>query len=173
MKRQGFTIVELVITITIMAILLVLSVADFSDTQINSRDSERKLDIETIANNLEVYYTSGTDGSTSIGKYPSTSAMTGLSNQQTALRDVNIKNLIAPSAPSDTITSLVVATNNTQTVAGVLPQPQAATDQNQYVYQPIQQNGALCNAAVACQKFNLYYVTEIDNVVHKVTSKNQ
>ena len=64
MRRRGFTIIELVITITIMAILLTLGVVSLSGTQKNARDSERKSDISTIALNLESYYLSGTDSST-------------------------------------------------------------------------------------------------------------
>lgn len=176
MKRRGFTIVELIIVITIMGTLLILGVVNLRGSQANSRDAERRTDIETIATHLETFYTSGNDSSTSVGTYPSTSVMTGMTAQQTALRDIDPNSLIAPGAPSlpsTSTTSLIVATNNTQTIGGVTPQPSSATSQNQYIYQPIQQDGTLCTSGLLCQKFNLYYMTEVDDIVHMVMSKNQ
>ena len=78
MNRRGFTIVELLIVITIMGILLVLGVANLRSSQISARDSERKTDIDSIALHLDTYYTSGSDYSTTFGKYPSTT-LTSLS----------------------------------------------------------------------------------------------
>jgi type II secretory pathway pseudopilin PulG len=173
MNRRGFTIVELIIVITIMIILLGLGVANLRNSQINGRDAERKTDIENIVLNLETYYESGTDGSTSIGVYPSTTELIG--HETTILRDIDMKSLAAPSN-SETASSLVVATCTgacVQTTIGVIPSPTI----NTYVYQPLQSDGTLCNQGVSgsqeCRKFNLYYKLEADNTVYMVTSKNQ
>jgi len=168
MKQRGFTIVELIITITIMAILLALGVVNLTGTQVSARDSERKTDIENISLHLETYYTSGTDNSTVIGRYPSVDALTGLiGHETTLLRDIDKNSLIAP---SKTTISLVAATNSVQTTAGVTPQPTI----DQYVYQPLQSNGTLCTlASQECRKYNLYYKLEVDSTVHLLTSKNQ
>jgi prepilin-type N-terminal cleavage/methylation domain-containing protein len=64
MNRRGFTIVELVIVIAIMAVLLTLGVVNVRASQIDARDAERKTDIETIAQHLETFYTSGADDNT-------------------------------------------------------------------------------------------------------------
>lgn len=176
MKRRGFTIIELTVTITIMGILLVLGVINLANSQINSRDTERKTDIETIATHLETYYTSGNDVSTSAGSYPTTDLMTDMISQTSTLRDIDTKNLIAPGAPTISSSSLVPATNSTQTTAGVTPQPQNSSSQNQYVYQPIYHNGAagsLCTSGLSCQSFNLYYISETDGIVHMIMSRNQ
>ncbi len=61
--KNAFTIVELIIVITIMAILITLGVVNLRGTQANARDNERKTDIETIAQHLETYYKGGTDSS--------------------------------------------------------------------------------------------------------------
>lgn len=172
MKSRGFTVVELVITITIMAILLTLGVVNMRSSQANARDVERKTDVETIATHLETFYNSGTDGQSPTYDYPSTALVSnGISYMTQILRDINIESLKAPGI-DDPNTTFIPATNNTQTTTGVLPQP--AVDQ--YVYQPINRDGNLCtvsNESVECSKFNLYYKTELDNVVHIVESKSQ
>lgn len=182
MHRRGFTIVELIIVITVMTILVALGVVNLESSQANGRDAERKMDIESIALQLETYYTSGNDASTTFGYYPPTDVMGDTVAQQTILRDIDIKSLIAPDAPSTTTTSLVVANNNLQTTADVSPQPDTSTSQGQYVYQPISQDGSICSTGILCQKFNLYYRQEIANItpdcpspgyVCMATSKNQ
>jgi len=172
MKRNGFTIVELIVVISIMGILLILGVVNLTGSQVSARDSERKTDIENIAVHLESYYISNSNPDSESGSYPTTTMMNSLDAQQLILPDIDIKSLVAPGAPSSSITSLVTATNNIQTIAGVLPQPQSSSSQNQYVYQPLMQNDTLCTN-YGCQKFNLYYKTEADGVIHIITSKNQ
>ncbi|MBC7868585.1 prepilin-type N-terminal cleavage/methylation domain-containing protein [Candidatus Saccharibacteria bacterium] len=164
MYRRGFTVVELIIVITIMGILLLLGVVNVRGTQVNGRDDERKADIEAIALNLETFYSSGTEGSITVGRYPST-AIVG--QEITLLRDIDPKSLATPGAANS---SLVATTNAIQTTAGVLPQPAIS----QYVYQPLQTAGTLCTTeAQECRKFNLYYRLEGDNTVYLATSKNQ
>lgn len=169
MNRHGFTIIELIIIITVMSILLVLGVVNLNGAQANSRDSERKTDVETIALQLEAYYDSGNDTSTSVGQYPSVDPTNGLIGRETTyLRDLDVASLMAPGASSS---SLIAATNNIQTVSGVLPQPTIS----QYEYQPIATDGSLCDNSTTkeCRKFNLYYRLEVDNTVNMITSRNQ
>lgn len=65
MIRRGFTIVELIITITIMSILLTLAVVNVNTTQMNARDDERKTDVQTIGSYLDSFYSSGFTSGTS------------------------------------------------------------------------------------------------------------
>ncbi len=167
MYRRGFTVVELIIVITIMGILLVLGVVNLRGTQANARDSERKTDIDTIALHLENFYTSGNDTSTTFGEYPST---TIIGNELATLRDIDPKSLVAPGGLSPSSLVAEVSATPLQTTAGVNPQPTTG----QYVYQPVQANGTLCTTAIQeCRKFNLFYRLETDNLVYMVTSKNQ
>jgi prepilin-type N-terminal cleavage/methylation domain-containing protein len=159
----GFTLVELLIVIVIMGILLVLGVVNLRGTQANARDSERTGDTQTIATSLEAFYPQGNTFVVA-GEYPSTALV---ASPTTYLVDINTNALIAP---SQTTQSLVAATNATQTTTGVTPQPTIS----QYVYQPIASDGTLCTTdAQGCRKFNLYYRTEIDNVVHQIVSRHQ
>ena len=174
MKRRGFTIVELIITITIMGILLALAVVNVNATQEKARDDERRTDIESIANALESFYTTGTDASSNFARYPTTGLMDSYTSVRNNLRDIDDKSMLAPGT-TDVMASFVKSTNtgsapNIQTVAGVLPQP----TKDQYVYQPIKSDGSVCiSGNIDCRKFNLYYRLESDNTVYMVTSKNQ
>ena len=170
MKRRGFTVVELIITVTIMGILLTLAVVNLNSTQVGARDTERKEDVAALATNLEAYYRNGVESSTIIGRYPSTGiAVSGETSVRTSLRDIDFKSVTAPGA-TGVADTLVSATNAVQTTSGVVPQPTIS----QYVYQPLQADGTLCTAGnQECRKFNIFYRLESDNTVNMVTSKNQ
>lgn len=169
MKRSAFTIVEILIVLTVMGILLVIGFVSFDSVETSSRDKERTIDMETLAVHLEKFYTSGSDSTATIGQYPSVEASVGIiGNETTYLRDLDIKTVIAP---AQTTSSLVASTNNNQTKAGVLPQPTF----HQYVYQPIATDGSLCDSETTkeCRKFNIFYRKESDNLIYKITSANQ
>lgn len=174
MKRRGFTIVELIITITIMGILLTLAVVNVATTQVKARDDARKSDIESIASNLETFYTSGTDTSVSFARYPSVGLTGSEDTIKSNLRDADINSFLPPGM-TNVATAFVSSTNAgsapaIQTTAGVLPQPTI----NQYVYQPIKSDGSICQSgAVDCRKYNLFYRLESDNAVYRYVSKNQ
>lgn len=169
MRTRGFTIVEIIITVTIMGILLTLGVFSWNSAQINARDDERIADIEALQLGLESFYRSGTDGSTSFGRYANTNMVASVANIKLVLRDADSKSFTAPGI-SDPLQTLIAATNAHQTTTGVTPQPTIS----QYVYQPIKSDGTLCTIGdVDCRKYNLYYRLEADNTVYKVTSKNQ
>jgi len=169
MKRYGFTIVELIIIITIMGILITLGVVNLNGSQANARDAKRKTDIETIAIHLETFYTSGTDGSISVGRYPSTDELFGTDSNiriPIVLRDIDLASVKAPGISN---ISLFAATNNLQTANNVIPSPTI----DRYIYQPLQSDGTLClNATQDCRKFNLYTLLENGDQL-MVTSKNQ
>ncbi len=55
---QGFTLVELMVVISIIAILSVIGVVLFTGAQRSSRDARRKGDMDAISNALEVDFAS-------------------------------------------------------------------------------------------------------------------
>lgn len=55
-KRRGFTLIELLITITIIAILSAIGMTVYQQALVSARDGRRKLDLQNIAQALEVYY---------------------------------------------------------------------------------------------------------------------
>ncbi len=62
-KSKGFTLVELLVVITILAILMTIGIAVYSGVQKNARDVRRKTDLRSIKVALELYYQTN-------GKYP-------------------------------------------------------------------------------------------------------
>ena len=176
MNRRGFTVVELLIVITIMGVLLVLGVVNLRSAQASGRDSERKSDVETIANLLDSYYKTGlVSGVVTItaGTYPTTLlATSGVEYMEAALDDIDTDALKAPGVTDPTQT-FVAAINNVQTTSGVLGPGSQPPTINQYVYQPIRSDGALCVDTDECRKFSIYWRSEANNTIYMATSKNQ
>jgi prepilin-type N-terminal cleavage/methylation domain-containing protein len=70
LRQKGFTIVELLIVIIVIAILAAISLVAYTGLQQRARDSQRKSDIAAITKALELYYNDH-------GKYPGTPGQTG------------------------------------------------------------------------------------------------
>lgn len=62
-KRNGFTLVELLVVISIIAILTIVSVSSYKTAQIKARDAERKANLDSVSKSLMLYYTDN-------GKFP-------------------------------------------------------------------------------------------------------
>ncbi len=69
-KQKGFTIVELLIVIVVIAILAAISITVFSGVQKRARDSKRVSDMQIIVKALEMYKIRN-------GDYPNSGSMTG------------------------------------------------------------------------------------------------
>ncbi len=61
----GFTLVELLVTISILGVLATIGLTAFTSSQARGRDAQRKSDLKQIASSLELYYAD-------YGKYPDT-----------------------------------------------------------------------------------------------------
>lgn len=55
MKKKGFSLIELLIVIAIIAILSGVGLASFSGTQKRGRDARRQADLESVRSALELY----------------------------------------------------------------------------------------------------------------------
>jgi len=64
-KRKGFTIIELIVVISIIGILASLGISSYSNVQKNARNSKRKGDLKQLSLALADYYSQN-------GRYPST-----------------------------------------------------------------------------------------------------
>ncbi len=56
LDQKGFTLVELLVVITILAILATIAFTIFSGTQKSARDARRRADIDAIATAMETHY---------------------------------------------------------------------------------------------------------------------
>jgi prepilin-type N-terminal cleavage/methylation domain-containing protein len=54
MKKNGFTFIELLVVITIMAVVFAAGVVSYTSIAINSRDTRRRADLEAIRQALEM-----------------------------------------------------------------------------------------------------------------------
>ncbi|MFH2061590.1 MAG: prepilin-type N-terminal cleavage/methylation domain-containing protein [Candidatus Beckwithbacteria bacterium] len=61
MKNKGFTFIEMLVVITIIAVLTMIGVTSFGVANRKARDGKRKGDLEQIRAALEIYYTDESD----------------------------------------------------------------------------------------------------------------
>ncbi len=188
MKRHaGFTLIELLITITIMVILIVLSVVSLRSTQATARDEERKTDAENIARGLEIRYNDGNHMVTAPsyvqkGSYPGTNEIRhGKGESMAGFTPAQIVGGYLPDLlPGTTATSFVPPNGgsfNPSCISSCAPAEttaliDTATTISTYVYEPVTAAGGVCSDG-DCVRFNLYYRTEVDTVLHTIVSKHQ
>lgn len=55
-KKKGFTLVELLVVISIISILTIVGISSFKTVQIKSRDTRRKNDLNSVSKALNMYY---------------------------------------------------------------------------------------------------------------------
>ncbi len=165
---KGFTVVEMIIVITVIGILASISTVQMLRSQMIARDKERADDTKSISINLQDVYENGQiegaivasgDGTVTnevaMG-YPSTSLLSSTyaadSQTNTIIQGIRIDARKSPyihSAATPPNFSLVSATtnadlNNTNKTAGGVT---LGKTNDVYVYQPLDSNNALCQYA--------------------------
>lgn len=177
MNKRGFSIVELVVVITIIGILLALGAVSFRGYQENARNEERRVRAENIARYLETLYKTGSNNpSIKQGTYPptslistpnpdSTTVSTGSLEQLFSKNGFNLINL--KSAGKDDYGLAIASTNSEPTTVSV----------DEYVYQPIYyypsgDTDRCYDPSWDCRSFNIYYATNDGGSVttHRITS---
>ena len=106
MTKKGFTLVELMIVITIIAILATIAVVSFTRVQKQARDTKRKEDMRSIITALQAYYTEKTTYPVSVTPGAATTALA-------ALRPTYISVIpTAPTGSSGTNTNYMYVSDN-------------------------------------------------------------
>ena len=189
--NPGFTLIELMIVIVIVAILMTLVVVNLRSSFPDARNDERKTDIESIARGFERRYSDGnlraTGSNIQKGAYPSVSEVLHAQGDSVAsftptqisggymsdlLPGVTRTILQPPQAPIDQRLLVVCSSNPSSCTAEDPANIDAILTSKVYVYEPIDADNKICNSG-ECIRFNLYYKTEKDNVTHKVRSIHQ
>lgn len=193
LTRRGFTVVELVVVMVIMAILLTLAGLSISASRANARDTQRTASVDILARGLEARYTQGklnqavtvAPANVAPGSYPSTNEMRHIMGQSVAgFTPVQIANGYGPAALPGTAleafsppgisayTGLTLPSactiENTTCIGGVVTK-------DTYYYEPIDTDGTLCNTNTKyCVRFNLYWRRETgDTTLQTYRSKHQ
>jgi prepilin-type N-terminal cleavage/methylation domain-containing protein len=184
-RRDAFTLVELLITITIMVILMTLAVFSLRSVQANARDEKREADIESIARGLEQRFVNGNPKATSTnvkkGEYPSVAEF--LHAEGTSQAGYTPAQIVGgymlELLPGTTLESITPPSNGafdpictSSCSVETSSVYNAATTIGKYIYEPITSTKTLC-LTTGCVRYNLYYRTEVDNVVHQVRSTRQ
>lgn len=100
-RRQGFTLLELIVVIAVIGILAAITIIGFSQYQRDTRDARRASSVAAITEALEKYYDEN-------GEYPSCPNVTasGTVVISDTLAGIDQSTLVAPAAPNDTTNSL-------------------------------------------------------------------
>lgn len=151
-KTRGFTLIEVIITITVIAVLAGIATFAATSMQKNTRDSARDSQTQILANALEKYYRDN-------GEYPSVAAMTssdvGALKKKLKVSDENLFKLpMASQANSFVVTSpsptkVVYAANTTD----IDKNDQCQNDPNGY-----------------CDGFTMQYIKEGTNTPETIQS---
>jgi prepilin-type N-terminal cleavage/methylation domain-containing protein len=159
----GFTIVELMVTITVIGILASIIVFVPIQFLTNARDQERTDDIQSIARDLEQSYVAQVVGAPT---YPSGARLTSDISGHTGTVERSQPEIFQ--APGASTSSIVVATSNSATT----PISGGVTLAS-YVYQPLTITNALCTVSTDCVRFNLFYKKESDGTIQTKKSIHQ
>jgi len=90
-RSKGFTIVELLIVIVVIAILATLVIVTFTGIQQKARDSQRQTDINALDSHIEAYYAQH-------GNYPTVDQLNSSSWRSTNMKGLDPEALLAPNS---------------------------------------------------------------------------
>ena len=81
-SRQGFTLIEMLVVISLIGILATLAIVSYTGTQKSARDTQRKSDTKQYQNAVEIF------ASKNNGLYPSETNAAGVSAATTLCADI-------------------------------------------------------------------------------------
>lgn len=150
-EYRGFTIVELVIVISVIGILATISVIGFSQYQSEGRDTVRESRATAISEALEKYYDEN-------GEYPSCAQITQSAStvSESVLEGINVDALETPTGSGNSITC------NDLT---------SAEDGDYFAY--VGDSSATCTgpSGTACSLFRIKYKKERDGAIAVINSR--
>jgi type II secretion system protein G len=147
-RQKGFTIVELLIVIVVVAILAAITIVAYNGIQQRARDSQRKNDVKTIVKAIELYYADN-------GSFPTSNCTLGtgcaINSAWTTTADASWPNFVSQLVP--------------QYLASVPKDPLATTSTSAaihggYNYDYVSLTNTWCNASATKPVFLFSYKLE-------------
>ncbi|QQG50996.1 MAG: type II secretion system protein [Candidatus Saccharibacteria bacterium] len=137
-RTKGFTIVELLIVIVVIAILAAITIVAYNGIQGRARDSQRVQDMNTIIKALEVYKTLN-------GTYPAPVSTTGAAGWEVSTTGSAATNFLSALTGTSGVSKVPVDPTNTGVVGDLAP---ARNKENyEYFYYRYTAGDNGCNAA--------------------------
>lgn len=144
-SKSGFSVVEVGIIITVIAILITIGTVSYFAIQREARNGERQSDITILSEALEKYYEQN-------GEYPSCAMMKAdpATITSTTLTDVQTEVFKAPQADSEVANSVICGD---------------ITDASGDVYSYLGDNSTECATGTYCQGWIIRYRNEGGGIV--------
>lgn len=133
--KKGFTIVEVIVVITVVGILTTIGIIAFNKYRTDARDSQRKAQLTAISQALEKYY--GLNG-----EYPGCAAMTASPSTISSSTLVGVDTTLFVAPGSSLSTSMTCSTPSTSDYFGYIG------------------TGSSCASGSACESYVLQYKSE-------------
>lgn len=155
---SGFTIIELLVVITVIGILSSIGLTNFSRYRTGTADSQRSSKATVLSEALEKYYDKN-------GEYPSCSAMSGAAATVTSsvLPGVELNTLLTPKSAVGDTNSI-----KCQDLTGVASEPD--------VFAYVGDGSAACNTGPttgACLQWSLKYKEEASGQIKTLASRRK
>jgi len=152
---RAFTLVELLVVITVIGILASVTIVGFTRFQVDARDAQRSSKTTIIAEALEKYYDAN-------GEYPSCSNVTldAKTVSETVLPGIDTHTLSVPSSVSKDTNAIKCTDLNSPT-----------NDDDHYAY--IGDGTAACTTGQSCLEFTLKYRVEGTGEVVSINSRHK
>lgn len=122
-KQKGFTIVELLIVIVVIAILAAITIVAYNGIQGRARDSQRVSDLKTIVKALEIYKANN-------GSYPNPVQTTNASGWEVSTTGTAATNFLSALVSTNGVSKIPIDPVNTGDPASLNPSRGA----NEYEY---------------------------------------
>ncbi len=147
---SGFTIVELLIVIVIIAILAAITVFAFNGVRARAIESEKSFKLTTLQKAIENFRTIN-------GRYPGSTEVQGSAGA--TLLGLSIKD-VEPSDFNSPGSGINCYYGNNSSVTGICYQSRPSADGS----------GSMCNAPTVCRWYNIAYYSQLKNETISTTN---